>query len=190
MVVTTPHSASFRARFEMLGTAAGDGHVAARHAPASSSVPVTMRSGMISYSPPCSSSTPSTTSCRRLTRNPCAHRVEKVGEIDDLGSIATFLNVVVPSRKHRREHRVLRRADAGHAKFDGRALQTRVADSRDEVTVSAAHFASERDERLLVHSVARVPSTQPPGSGTSARPNRPSSAPTMSNEAASFRTSA
>ena len=39
-------------------------------------------------------------------------------------------------------------------------------------------------------SVARVPKTQPPGSGTSARPKRPSSGPTTSNDAASFRTSA
>ncbi len=153
LTVTTPHSTSLStSALRWAGRQSVTVTSPRVTAPAIRSVPATMRSGMISYSTPCSSSTPSMT----IVSVPCPEifapiAIEKVREIDDLRFHRNVLQRRRPLGKRGGEHRVLRRAHAGHAELDRRTVQANLARVRDEVAVRVVHVASERDEGLLVH---------------------------------------
>ncbi len=163
-------------------------------APASSSVPVTMRSAMISYSTPCSSSTPSTrTVSVPLAGDLRAHRDQEVREVDDFGfhrrrcassscrrptprrACAFFVaptlgmrNSIVGAVSTRRP------CDCGDQDSRGRcALRSRARRKPARACRSRAFRARSRREAALRR-------------GRSVR----AAVPTMSNEAASLRTSA
>ena len=93
-------------------------------AAATSSVPASMRSGMIAWSIGCSSSTPSmVTSDVPAPRTLRAHLVEHAPELFDLGLARRILQRRAPARQRRRHHQVLGAGDGHHVEDDGRAAQ-------------------------------------------------------------------
>ena len=119
-----------------------------------------------------------------------AHRDEEVREVDDLGlhrDVARASSSLrrAPRRASRSSSRRRSACETRSSAPRSRACATRRSNSR-----ARRNVAAERAKACSCMSVARVPRMQPPGSGTSARPKRPSSGPTRSNDAASLRTSA
>ena len=107
---------------------------------------------MISYSTPCSSAhAVDDDRVGSLARDLRSHRDEKVRQVDDLGFHRDVFQRRRAVGQDGGEHRVLRRADARHAKLDRRAPQARAAGLRDQIAVCVVDVASERDEGLFVH---------------------------------------
>ena len=154
VIVTTPHSTSLSVSGAKCSGRQPRTVTSPRvTAPASSSVPVTMRSGMISYSTPCSSSTPSMTIVSvpwpEIFR---AHRDEEVCEVDDFGfhrdvaSTSSFLRRVPP----RASRSSSRRRSACETRSRPRCSRATLRFG-DEIAVRVMDVASQRDEGLLVH---------------------------------------
>ena len=78
------------------------------------------------------------------------------------------------------------------APTDGNGNSIRVPRSRSAVTVTdddvSSTFAPRARRPLRWKSIGRAPIEQPPGSGTTARPSRPTSGPSTRNDARIFRT--
>ena len=191
LVTSAPHSCSLSATAT---TCAGSQRLTVTSprvtAPAIIRVPVTIRSGMIAYSVPWSSLTPSiwiVSEPAPTILAPIARK--KLAKSTTSGSIATFSSVVDPSARTAASIAFTVAPTLGIRNSIRAPVSRFFRDCAMRQPCSVETRAPSARNAASCISVARVPRMQPPGRGTSARPKRASNGPVTSKEAFSLRTS-